>query len=395
MASSELHDVIVVNDLDDTLKYHELSREELDVPCSVDHCRELAMKIERWELLLPHIGLDECYRIAIKEDHSSSYEEQRITSLSKWKGLYGRTATYLKLAEGLKKIGRLDLIDELCKIYKSKPAEPYQQQDITDDERKILIKTIAKEQTHLKQRRGWKEILDDPIIIKTGIVSYAILVIAFILGLLYKILPSSVRPSSEHLGIVILFLYGMGIPMVPTYYIGGALLKKANGDVWKNVVIGGGLLGGFIGGVYWKYEGKNLFGTHLSAAIGISISVVMFGTILAGVLLAMAINRGTYAFLRIIVTLLVGAACFYAVSPGYSLMKVANSILSLSINVLILSMILSLVKYPLCMHIFFIPMCGCTFICNYIISFFIWPSIIAGAYWGTVLGGVWIYIISY
>ena len=39
--ASELEDVIVVNA---TQNYHELSREELDVPCSVDHCRELAKK---------------------------------------------------------------------------------------------------------------------------------------------------------------------------------------------------------------------------------------------------------------------------------------------------------------------------------------------------------------
>ncbi len=45
--ASELEDVIVVNDLDATLNYHELSREELDVPCSVDHCRKLAKKLER------------------------------------------------------------------------------------------------------------------------------------------------------------------------------------------------------------------------------------------------------------------------------------------------------------------------------------------------------------
>ncbi len=49
-------------------------------------------------------------------------------------------------------------------------------------------------------------------------------------------------------------VFGIVIPMVvPTYYIGGALLKKANGDayVWKNVVIGGGLLGVEYIGVIW------------------------------------------------------------------------------------------------------------------------------------------------
>ncbi len=98
--------------------------------------------------------------IAIEKDYSS-HEEQRIALLSKWKRLYGSRATYRKLAEGLEKIGHLDLVDELCKIYKSKPAEPYQQQDISDDERD---KITAKEPTHLKQGKDWKEFLDDDII---------------------------------------------------------------------------------------------------------------------------------------------------------------------------------------------------------------------------------------
>ncbi len=89
---------------------------------------------------------------------------------------------------------------------------------------------------------------------------------------------------------VILFLYGLGIPMVHTYYIGGALLKKANGDVWKNVVIGGGLLGGLICGVYWIFMCNNILGT----VIGISVSIVMFGTILAGVLLGNLYIQDTY-----------------------------------------------------------------------------------------------------
>ncbi len=42
--------------------------------------------------------------------------------------------------------------------------------------------------------------------------------------------------------------------------------------------------------------GKNILETHLGAVM--SVSGVMFGTILAGVLLGMAINRGT--FLRVV-----------------------------------------------------------------------------------------------
>ncbi len=58
-------------------------------------------------------------------------------------------------------------------------------------------------------------------------------------------------PFSTLAEMAIIFLRGIGIPMVHTYYTGGALLKEVSGDLRKNVVIGGGLLGGLIGGVYW------------------------------------------------------------------------------------------------------------------------------------------------
>ncbi len=545
--ASELEDVIVVNDLDATLNYHELSREELDVPCTVDHCRELAMKLERWEPLLPYIGLDECDRTAIEKDYSS-YEEQRIAVLSKWKRLYGSTATYLKLAkglekighfnlvdelckiykskqaepshqnlptqqfmassldgvivtqpsrndatvrlpslddvfeqyglskeelntpcsnndctelamkldrwellaqvigltqadctaikansisyeqqrvaalfkwrgnfgsratylklaEGLEKIGHLDLVDELCKIYKSESAEPYHHQDISEDEKETLIKRTAKEPTHLKQGREWKEILDDNIIKKTRIVSLVIFAIAWILYNLQLV--SYIILSPTLIVLVIIFLHGIGIPMVQTYYIGGALLKKANGDVWKNVVIGGGLLGGLIGGVYWIFMGKNIPGTHLATVFGISVSVVMFGTILAGVLLGMAINRGT--FLRIIFVLVVGSACFYAISPDYE--DTMDSLIysyfisnfnpgHISFVVLLTLYLISWKYFPGMLLFLFIILLmytytyiiSLTLLCIYLTSFYygIWPPI-AGAYWGTVFGVVWAY----
>ncbi len=51
---------------------------------------------------------------------------------------------------------------------------------------------------------------------------------------------------SRHLLFAEIGLVANFVIAVHTYYIGGALLKKVNGDVWKNVVIGGGLLGGLI-----------------------------------------------------------------------------------------------------------------------------------------------------
>ncbi len=377
MDSSELP---VVNDLDATLNYHELIREELDVPCSVDHCRELAMKIERWEPLLPHIGLGECDRIAIEKDYSS-YEEQRIALLSKWKRLFGSRATYLKLAEGLEKIGHFNLVDELCKIYKSKPAEHQDNDD--ESEKEIFIEKTVKEPTHLKQRRDWKEILDDEnIISKTRIISSKLIFIALILCMFGH--------SST------LLVCGFVIPETHNYYIGGALLKKANGDVWKKVVIGGGLLGRLIGGVYWIFMGKNILGNHLGAVIGIYVSGTMFGTILGGVLLGMAINniRGGIKALP-----LVGAACFYLV-PEYTNTNYIKEVITRQSDIILIAVVAILFCCVFCTRLIFI-LCleyelykPFTLVITYALPYVyyiscdygIWPPM-AGAYWGTLLGG--------
>ncbi len=105
----------IVVRLDSVLLLKELTREQLATPCPTDQCNELAMKLDRWELLAPFIGLSEGDCTAIKENNSS-YELQRLAMISKWKKMYGSEATYLKLALGLEKIQQFDLIEDLCRL---------------------------------------------------------------------------------------------------------------------------------------------------------------------------------------------------------------------------------------------------------------------------------------
>ncbi len=94
--------------LDDVFKQYGLSKEELNTPSSTEDCAELAMKLDKWELLAQVIGLTQADCTAIK---ANSWISQ--ATLVKWRGKFGSTATYLKLAEGLKKIDNLDLVEEL------------------------------------------------------------------------------------------------------------------------------------------------------------------------------------------------------------------------------------------------------------------------------------------
>ena len=81
------------------------------------------MKLDRWELLANNIGLSQGECTVIRENHSRDYELQRSAMLSKWKTKYASEATYLKLALGLEKIQRLDLVEDLCKACKSRSCD--------------------------------------------------------------------------------------------------------------------------------------------------------------------------------------------------------------------------------------------------------------------------------
>ena len=107
--------------LDDTLSHHGVTRKQLAVPCSEPLSNNFASKVDRWELLAPHIGLGERDIVDIKED-CRSYQEQRLGSLRKWREKFGSGATVISLVEALFKMRRLDLVGELC-------LNMYQQQE--------------------------------------------------------------------------------------------------------------------------------------------------------------------------------------------------------------------------------------------------------------------------
>ena len=102
-------------ELCDVLTDNELTRDKLNIPCPAKACKSIAMKLDKWEPLACIHDLD-C--TVIRENHKGDYASQRLMSLTKWKEQLGSKATYLMLAEGLENIGRLDLVEYLCVLYK-------------------------------------------------------------------------------------------------------------------------------------------------------------------------------------------------------------------------------------------------------------------------------------
>ena len=130
--------------LDSTLSHYGVSWKQLAVPCSEPLSNSFASKLDRWELLAPHIGLGERDIVEIKED-CRTYQEQRLGSLRKWREKFGSGATVISLVEALFEMRRLDLVGELCIIYSS----VHQQQEVAAKAADLTPKKVPVEYERL------------------------------------------------------------------------------------------------------------------------------------------------------------------------------------------------------------------------------------------------------
>ena len=105
--------------LDEVLRRHNLTEQQIDVACSHGHVVEIAGKLSTWKYLAFHIGLDETDVTDIERDNSHDHRSQCLAALQKWRQKFGSNATYLSLAKGLEKVGRLDLVETVCEIFQS------------------------------------------------------------------------------------------------------------------------------------------------------------------------------------------------------------------------------------------------------------------------------------
>ena len=96
---------------------YSLTEQQIDVPCSHEHVEELASKVNKWECLVFSIGLTDIEVTTIQRDKPNDYRLQCSAALLKWRQKLGSKATYLSLAKGLEKVGRLDLVEAVCKMF--------------------------------------------------------------------------------------------------------------------------------------------------------------------------------------------------------------------------------------------------------------------------------------
>ena len=126
--------------LDALLQTHGVRRETLKCVVSEEHRNEIAKKIGGdWESLATFIGVPSVEVDDIKEKCREPLD-RRLAMMRRWHELWGRKATYHRLVEGLKQIGRKDLIEFIA---------PQQ----------LDVKVLDKNQSDFKSQFPWLKIV--------------------------------------------------------------------------------------------------------------------------------------------------------------------------------------------------------------------------------------------
>ena len=102
--------------LDELLQ--DVPTETLDQPCKDRHLCDIALSIKEWCSIVPHLRLAEVDENDIRTKYPKQLRAQNTAMLRRWREKRGKKATYRKLAEVFLKIGKLDLVEVLCKVVK-------------------------------------------------------------------------------------------------------------------------------------------------------------------------------------------------------------------------------------------------------------------------------------
>ena len=105
--------------LNDILNKTKIGVKDIDKECSDEHILDIALILEKWELVARSVGLNSTDIETIKHS-STDLELQRMHFLERWKKKFAFNATYRCLVEGLLKCNLTDLAVRVCSLLSSK-----------------------------------------------------------------------------------------------------------------------------------------------------------------------------------------------------------------------------------------------------------------------------------
>ena len=133
--------------LDGLLKEVGVTPSQLDKPCSREHLQDVALFLESWRTVAPHLGLSRTEMEEIERDGREE-REKRLKILELWKGKFAFKATYKVLIEVCLKISRADQAEKVCRLLVSQHSKEGTQPS--------LIPRLSHAQTKIERKgRAW------------------------------------------------------------------------------------------------------------------------------------------------------------------------------------------------------------------------------------------------
>ena len=87
-----------------------------DKECSDDHILEISCFLEKWELVVSHLGLENPHIEEVKHNSCDDIKLIRLNALRKWKSLFAFKATYRELLQALLKSGSTNHAVRVCNL---------------------------------------------------------------------------------------------------------------------------------------------------------------------------------------------------------------------------------------------------------------------------------------
>ena len=92
-----------------------MSSSQLDKACTSEYLQDIALFLESWRTVAPHLGLSRVQVEQVERDGTEE-NEKRLRFLESWKGKFAFKAKYIVLVEALLKISRADQAEQVCRL---------------------------------------------------------------------------------------------------------------------------------------------------------------------------------------------------------------------------------------------------------------------------------------
>ena len=110
--------------LDELLEEVGISPLQLDKACTNEYLQDIALFLESWRTVAPHLGLSEIQVEEVESDGKAE-KEKRQKILESWKAKFAFKATYIVLVKALLKISRADQAERVCRLLRPKEGTFY------------------------------------------------------------------------------------------------------------------------------------------------------------------------------------------------------------------------------------------------------------------------------